>query len=104
MISFARGVPAPECLAVEELADCARAALERDGRTILSYGPGGGYGPLREELAARHGVGPSQIVITSGSLQGFVFLAEHLVQRAAGGGPARPGAGGSAASASSRST
>jgi 2-aminoadipate transaminase len=80
MISFARGVPAPECLAVDELADCARAALERDGRTILSYGPGGGYGPLREELAARHGVEPSQILVTSGSLQGFVFLAERLVK------------------------
>jgi 2-aminoadipate transaminase len=80
MISLARGVPAPECLAVEELADCARAALERDGRTILSYGPGGGYGPLREELAARHGVEPSRVLVTSGSLQGFVFLAEQLVQ------------------------
>ena len=80
MISFARGVPAPECLAVEELADCARVALERDGRTILSYGPGGGYGPLREELAARHGVEPSRILVTSGSLQGFVFLAEQLVR------------------------
>jgi DNA-binding transcriptional MocR family regulator len=80
MISFARGVPAPECLAVEELADCARAAVERDGRTILSYGPGGGYGPLREWLAERHGVEPGRIVITSGSLQGFVFLAERLVQ------------------------
>jgi len=80
VISFARGVPAPECLAVEELADCARAALERDGRTILSYGPGGGYGPLRELLAERHGVEPSRVVITSGSLQGFVFLAEQLVR------------------------
>src|SRR6185369_9935577 len=80
MISFARGVPAPECLAVEELSECARAALERDGRTILSYGPGGGYGPLREWLAERHGVEPSRVVITSGSLQGFVFLAEQLVQ------------------------
>src|SRR3954469_15915338 len=80
MISFARGVPAPECLAVEELADCARAALERDGRTILSYGPGGGYGPLREWLAERHGVEPSRIVVTSGSLQGFVFLAQLLVR------------------------
>ena len=79
MISLARGVPAPECLAVNELADCARAALERDGRTILSYGPGGGYGPLREELAGRYGVEPSRILITSGSLQGFVFLAEQLV-------------------------
>ena len=78
MISFARGVPAPECLAVEELADCARAALERDGHAILSYGPGGGYGPLREWLAEQHGVEPSRIVITSGSLQGFVFLAERL--------------------------
>src|ERR1700758_5799377 len=80
MISFARGVPAPECLAVDELADCARAALERDGRTILSYGPGGGYGPLREELAARHGVEPARVLVTSGSLQGFVFLAEQLVK------------------------
>jgi DNA-binding transcriptional MocR family regulator len=80
VISFARGVPAPECLAVEELADCARAALERDGRTILSYGPGGGYAPLRELLAERHGVEPSRVVITSGSLQGFVFLAEQLVR------------------------
>jgi 2-aminoadipate transaminase len=80
MISFARGVPAPECLAVDELADCARAALERDGRTILSYGPGGGYGPLREWLAEQHGVEPSRVLITSGSLQGFVFLAEQLAR------------------------
>ena len=80
MISFARGAPAPECLAVEELADCARAALERDGHAILSYGPGGGYGPLRERLAELHGVEPSRVVITSGSLQGFAFLAEQLVR------------------------
>jgi DNA-binding transcriptional MocR family regulator len=80
MISFARGVPAPECLAVDELAESARAALERDGRTILSYGPGGGYGPLREWLAERHGVEPGRVVVTSGSLQGFVFLAEQLAQ------------------------
>ena len=80
MISFARGAPAPECLNVEELADCARVALERDGVSILSYGPGGGYGPLRERLAEWHGVEPSRVVITSGSLQGFAFLAEQLVR------------------------
>jgi DNA-binding transcriptional MocR family regulator len=77
-ISFARGVPAPECLPAEELADCARAALERDGRTILSYGPSPGYAPLRERLAAQHGVDPSRIFLTNGSLQGFVFLAQRL--------------------------
>jgi DNA-binding transcriptional MocR family regulator len=77
-ISFARGVPAPECLPVEELADCARAALERDGRTILSYGPSPGYAPLREWIAERHGVDAGRVFITNGSLQGFVFLAQRL--------------------------
>ncbi len=79
-ISFARGIPAPECIPVEELADCAKAAIERDGKTVLSYGPGGGYGPLREWIASRHGVEPGRVVVTSGSLQGFVFLAEQLVR------------------------
>ena len=78
MISFARGVPAPECLAVDDLADCARAALQRDGHTILSYGPSPGYGPLREWLAERHGVAADRIFLTNGSLQGFVFLAQRL--------------------------
>jgi 2-aminoadipate transaminase len=78
MISFARGVPAPECPPVEALADCARSVLERDGRTILSYGPSPGYAPLRQTLAERHGVDPARIFITNGSLQGFVFLAQRL--------------------------
>ena len=78
VISFARGVPAPECLAVDDLADCAKAALARDGQTILSYGPSPGYAPLREWIAARHGVDVSRVFITNGSLQGFVFLAQRL--------------------------
>ena len=77
-ISFARGVPAPECLAVDDLARLARAALERDGHTILSYGPSPGYGPLRDWIAARHDVDPARVFVTNGSLQGFVFLAQHL--------------------------
>src|SRR5438128_11026861 len=77
-ISFARGIPAPECRAVDDLAECARAAVLRDGRTILSYGPSPGYGPLRDWLAAHHGVDPARIFVTNGSLQGFVFLAQRL--------------------------
>jgi len=77
-ISFARGVPAPECLALEELADSARAAIERDGATALNYGPAGGYAPLREWIADRHRVEPERVVLTNGSLQGFRFLAELL--------------------------
>jgi DNA-binding transcriptional MocR family regulator len=84
VISFARGVPAPECLPVDELADCAKAALDRDGRTILSYGSGAGYAPLREWVAERHGVEPERVLLTNGSLQGFVFLATHLLGRGGG--------------------
>src|SRR4051794_21745203 len=83
VISFARRVPTPDALPVEELADCARAAIERDGRAVLSYGAGGGYGPLREWLGERHGVDPGRVILTNGSLQGFVFLAQQLL---AGGG------------------
>src|SRR6188472_4113355 len=80
-ISLARGVPATECLALEELADCARAAIERDGATVLNYGPAGGYAPLREWIAERHQADPSQVVVTNGSLQGFLFLAELLAPK-----------------------
>ena len=77
-ISFARGVPAPECLPIDELADCARAVIERDGRTVLSYGSASGYAPLREWIAERHGVDVSRVVVTNGSLQGFAFFAQQL--------------------------
>jgi len=75
-ISFARGIPAPECIPVEALADCARAVLERDGETVLSYGSPAGYEPLRRWIAERHGVEPARVLVTNGSLQGLVFLAQ----------------------------
>ncbi len=77
-ISFARGIPAPECIPVEELADCAREAIERDGATVLSYGPVGGYQPLREWIAERHDVEPDRVLVTNGSLQGIAFLADRF--------------------------
>ena len=77
-ISFARGVPAPECIPVDELADCARAAIAGDGTRVLSYGSASGYEPLREWIAERHGVEPGRVLVTNGSLQGIVFLAERF--------------------------
>ncbi len=77
-ISLARGIPAPECLPVDELAGCAEAALRRDGRTILSYGSTLGYEPLREWIAARHGVDVDRVVVTNGSLQVFHLLLAAL--------------------------
>jgi DNA-binding transcriptional MocR family regulator len=77
-IAFARGVPAPECLAEDELADCARTVLERDGKAILSYDPGIGYTPLRELIGGWFDVDPKQVLLTNGSLQGFVLLAQQF--------------------------
>jgi DNA-binding transcriptional MocR family regulator len=77
-ISFARGIPSPDCLPVEELANCAQAALRRDGRTILSYGSTLGYWPLREWIAGRHGVEPERVIVTNGSLQAFHLLLSAL--------------------------
>jgi 2-aminoadipate transaminase len=77
-ISLARGVPAPECIPVDELADCARAAVLNDGATALSYGSAAGYAPLREWIAGQHEVAPERVLVTNGSLQGFVFLAQLL--------------------------
>lgn len=77
-ISFARGAPAPEALSADLVARCTSLALEADGVRILSYGGGGGYPPLRAYLAEQHGVAEEQVVVTNGSLQGFVFLLEAL--------------------------
>jgi 2-aminoadipate transaminase len=80
-ISFARGIPDAECLPAADLAECARAAIERDASAVLNYGRAGGYGPLREWVAAEHGVEPERVILTNGSLQGFAFVARRLVGR-----------------------
>jgi DNA-binding transcriptional MocR family regulator len=83
-ISFARGAPSPACLDADLLGRAATAALARDGATILSYGSGGGYGPLREVLAERHGVDPARVFATTGGLQGFWLFATVQLQRRPG--------------------
>ncbi len=77
-ISFARGVPAPECLPIDDLADCARTAIERDGASALLYGHTLGYQPLREWIGERHGVDPARVIVTNGSLQAFHFVLSSL--------------------------
>ncbi|MEZ5080578.1 MAG: PLP-dependent aminotransferase family protein [Thermoleophilia bacterium] len=79
-ISFARGAPCAEALSGDLIARCTAAALAKDATRILSYGAGNGYPPLREALAEQHGVQPDQVFITNGSLQGFVFMLQSLLQ------------------------
>jgi DNA-binding transcriptional MocR family regulator len=79
LISFARGIPGPDLLPVDEFGDCAKAALARDGAAALNYGPPLGYLPLREWIADRHDVDVARVLITNGSLQAFSFIARHHV-------------------------
>jgi DNA-binding transcriptional MocR family regulator len=53
--------------------------LLEHGAAALSYGPGGGFPPLRSWVAERHGVDAARVVLTNGSLHGFALLAQHLV-------------------------
>ena len=54
----------------------------RDGDRVFAYGPGGGYPPLREWVADRHGVDPARVVLTMGGLLGFVlYVAEQHARR-----------------------
>ena len=82
-ISFARGIPGPDLLPVDEFGECAREAARNDGARALNYGPPAGYPPLRDWIAAEHDVDPERVVVTNGSLQGFNFLARRLVAEGA---------------------
>ena len=79
VISFARGIPAPEMLPVEQLAECCERALSRHGKTALNYGSPEGFAPLREWIAARHGVTPERVIVTPGSLVAMNLLVRHLL-------------------------
>ncbi|HSF62503.1 MAG TPA: PLP-dependent aminotransferase family protein [Gaiellaceae bacterium] len=83
-ISFARGAPALDLIPAAELAECAYAVARREGAALFAYGPIGGYGPLREWVAARHRVEASRVVLTVGGLQGFVFYAAQQLARRPG--------------------
>ena len=80
MISFARGVPGPDCLPIEEIGQCTLAVLKREERDAPQYGPPSGFPPLRRLLAERHQVGPEQVFVSNGSLQGLAFLWQHLLR------------------------
>ena len=79
-ISFARGAPCPEALSGDLVGRAANEALAADATRILSYGTGHGYPPLRELIAADHGVPADRVFITNGSLQGFVFLLDSMLE------------------------
>jgi DNA-binding transcriptional MocR family regulator len=79
-ISFARGAPSADIMPAEQLRLAANEILATDPAGALSYGPGSGYGPLRDWIAARHEVDPEQVIVTNGSLDGGMMLFDHLLE------------------------
>src|SRR6266487_501069 len=84
MISFAGGLPAPECFPTEELTAAAERVLVERPVAALQYGPTEGYKPLREFLTshvARLGISVpvEQLLITSGSQQALDLLGKLMI-------------------------
>src|SRR5215218_6998547 len=79
-ISFARGAPSLDIVAVDDLRAAAARALERDPAGAFAYGTAAGYPALVEWIAERHGLAPEQVIATNGSLQADAFLFRLLVE------------------------
>jgi DNA-binding transcriptional MocR family regulator len=79
-ISFARGAPSIDIVAVDDLKAAAQRAFENDPGGTCAYGTSIGYPPLRAWIADKHGLAPEQVIVTNGSMQADAFLFEHLVE------------------------
>jgi 2-aminoadipate transaminase len=84
IISFAGGLPAPECFPAEELTAAAERVLVENPLAALQYGPTEGYRPLRTfvtERAAQLGINATldQVMITSGSQQALDLIGRRLI-------------------------
>jgi 2-aminoadipate transaminase len=78
-ISFARGAPSLDIIDVDGLRAAADQAFAADPGGMTAYGTAVGYVPLREWIAERHGVSPTQVFVTNGSMQADAFLFDALV-------------------------
>jgi 2-aminoadipate transaminase len=84
IISFASGVPAPECLPVVEFQEIITDLLRKEGRVILQRLPTAGHYSLRKMLAHWMNLegkptSPDEVLIISGSQQGIYLLTETLL-------------------------
>lgn len=84
MISFAGGYPSPALFDAQGLAQAAAAAFA-DPAAALQYGPTEGQAVMKEQLldlSAQRGVhcDAAQLLVTTGSQQGFDLLVRVLVQ------------------------
>src|SRR5437588_5093358 len=79
-ISFARGAPSLDIIAVDDLRAAADRAFQDDPAGTFSYGTAGGYPRLRDWIAGQHQVEREHVIATNGSMQADAFLFQELVE------------------------
>jgi len=84
MISFAGGLPSPDCFPAGAIAEATEKVLATSAGKALQYGPTPGLMPLRElcaELLIGRGVrvGGDQVLITSGSQQALDVIGKLMI-------------------------
>lgn len=84
VISFAGGLPAPECFPTEEIAAAAERVLVEKPIAALQYGPTEGYAPLRQFITALMlgrglTIPADQILMLNGSQQGLDTIGKLLI-------------------------
>ena len=84
MINFGRGVPSADLIDVAGLARAAGAASTTNADASFGYGSPAGYQPLREWIAARHGVDAGCVLVTPGAMQAVALAVDLLVGAADG--------------------
>ncbi len=85
IISFAGGLPNPKFIPVEAIAEAVQFTLAEQGAAALQYCATEGHPLLRQWIADQYnaaglGVGADQILITTGSQQGFNLLGKVLLE------------------------
>jgi DNA-binding transcriptional MocR family regulator len=88
ILSFAGGLPDPQLLPVEQIAECSRRVLKTHGPTALQYGVADGVSSLAECLSAlsrSRGAecATDNVIPTTGSQQGIDLLANVFLNQGA---------------------
>jgi 2-aminoadipate transaminase len=79
-ITFARGAPSLDIVAVDDLKRAAQSAFESDPSGAFMYGTSGGYPGLRDWIADKHQIRREQVIATNGSMQADAFLFQRQVK------------------------
>lgn len=79
IISFAGGLPAPELFPLDDIQAAFGRVLEKYGPASMQYSTTEGHRPLREWIAAQHGIPAGNVQIVTGSQQGLDLLGKVLI-------------------------